>query len=154
MSVSDYYVWVKSPLEELGHAVQSNGPHSASSVRRRLATRLRLGFLMLWMLWMWLLPSCCHCFHCLSLSRFHTIVNLDGCWWFVSWSDSIVSSHQSRGLSFGSRPENIEARAVGRWSLTWRPVKAWATLGSTWLGSRARARALTSLQQTRHRTTA
>ena len=118
-----------------------------SSVHCRLATHLRLGFPMLWMLWMWLLSSCCHCFHCLSLSRCHTIVNLDECWLFVSWSDCIVSSHQSRGLSFGSRPENIEARAMGRWSLTRRPVMAssWATLGSAWLDFRAQARALTSL---------
>jgi hypothetical protein len=52
---------------------------------------------------------------------------------------------QSRGLSFGSRPENIEARAVGRRSPTRRPVTAWATLGSAWLGFRAQAQALTSL---------
>ena len=38
---------------------------------------------------------------------------------------------QAEAWAYGSGPENNQARALGRQSLTWRPVRARATLGSS-----------------------
>ena len=56
-----------------------------------------------------------------------------------------IEATQAEAWAHGSRPEDNQARALGRWSPTWRPVRARATLGSAWLGSRLQAEPVTSL---------
>ena len=84
----------------------------------------------------------------LSNFIFKCCLHLD-CW--LSLSETLWCVRQREVMVHGSHshisswPENTEAQAVGRWSPTWWPVKAWATLGLAWLSFRAQAQAVTSL---------